>query len=291
MTNDERWNRPVDKEALRAKAAEFRDMHKGPDVLVLPNAWDAGSAVILSEAGFAAIATTSAGIAFAQGYADGEKISREEMLAVVNRIVKTVPVPVTADLEAGYGPKPEDVAETARQAIEIGVVGANFEDGTGRAEAPLLDISLAAVSIRAGREYADGEDILFVINARTDVLLLPGEKGPADFEEAVRRANAYRAAGADCLFVPGKHDLETIGRLVRAIDGPLNILGGFSGYSAPPLAQLRELGVARVTIGGSLSLSALALVDQVAKELRNEGTFTYAGKAFSNAYLNKLLSR
>ena len=289
MTNEEKWNRPVDKEALRAKAAAFREMHKGPDVLMLPNAWDVGSAVILSEAGFPAIATTSAGIAFAQGYADGEHISREEMLAVVNRIVKTVPVPVTADLERGYGPKPEDVAETARLAIGIGAVGANFEDGTGEAETPLLDLSDAAERIRAAREAADGEGIPFVINARTDVLLLPGEKGPAEFDETVRRANAYRAAGADCLFVPGKHDLDTIGRLVQAIDGPLNILGGFSGYSAPPLAQLRELGVARVTIGGSLSLSALALVDQVAKELRNEGTFRYAGKAFSNAHLNKLL--
>ena len=291
MTNDEKWNQPVDKEALRAKAAAFRDMHRGPDVLMLPNAWDVGSAVILSEAGFPAIATTSAGIAFAQGYADGEHISREEMLAVVNRIVKSVPVPVTADLEAGYGPTPEDVAETARRAIEIGAVGANFEDSARWAEAPLLDLSVGVERIRAAREAADSEGIPFVINARTDVLLLPGEKGPADFDETVRRANAYRAAGADCLFVPGKHDLDTIGRLVQAIDGPLNILGGFSGYSAPPVAQLRELGVARVTIGGSLSLSALALVDQVATELQNEGTFTYAGKAFSNAHLNKLLSR
>ena len=291
MTHEEKWNQPVDKEALRAKAAAFREMHRGPGVLLLPNAWDAGSAIILAEAGFSAIATTSAGIAFAQGYADGEQISREEMLAVVNRIVKTVSVPVTADLERGYGPRPEDVAETARLAMEIGVVGANFEDGTGRTDAPLLELSAGVERIRAAREAADGEGIPFVINARTDVLLVPGEKGAAEFDEAVRRANAYRAAGADCLFVPGKHDLDTIGRLVQAIDGPLNILGGFSGYIAPPLAQLRELGVARVSIGGSLSLSTLALVDQVAQELLNEGTFNYAGKALSNAYLNKLLSR
>ena len=291
MNNHEKWNRPVDKAALRAKAAAFRDRHQGPDVLVLPNAWDVGSAIILTEAGFSAIATTSAGIAFAQGYADGENISREEMLAVVNRIVKSVPVPVTADLEAGYGPKPEDVAETARLAIGIGAVGANFEDGTRRPEAPLLELSVGVERIRAAREAADGEDIPFVINARTDVFLLPGKKSSADFDETVRRANAYRAAGADCLFVPGKLDLDTIGRLVQAIDGPLNILGGFSGYTAPPLAQLRELGVARVTIGGSLALSALALVEQVAKELQNEGTFTYADKAFSNAHLNNLLSR
>ena len=284
------WNQPVDKDTLRAKAAAFRKLHEGPEILMLPNAWDVGSAVVLAREGFPAIATTSAGIAFAQGYPDGEFIGRDEMLAVAGRIAKMVPVPVTADLERGYGPKAEDVAETVRRAIAAGVVGANFEDGTGQADAPLRDRSENVERIRAAREAADGEDVPFVVNARTDGYLVPGGKGSAVFDDVVRRANAYHAAGADCLFVPGKLDLETIGRLAQAIDGPLNVLGAISGYSAPPLPQLQELGVARVTIGGSLSLAALALVKQVALELREQGTFSYAGSAFSNAELNKMLA-
>lgn len=289
MVSSETGAAPVDREALRKKAEVFRKLHQAAPILMLPNAWDVGSAKVLAEEGFPAIATTSAGIAFAQGYADGEIISREEMLAVVARIVKKVPLPITADLEMGYGPKPEDVAETVRRAIATGVVGANFEDGIKQAAAPLRDLNDNVERIRAAREAADAEDIPFVINARTDVFLVSGDMGPQAFDHVVRRANAYRAAGADCLFVPGKLDLETIGRLVKAIDGPLNILGGFSGYTAPPLAQLQELGVARVTIGGSLSLAALALVKRVGRELLDEGTFNYAGDAFPNAHLNKLL--
>ena len=284
------WDEPVDKEALRGKAAAFRKLHQGPPILMLPNAWDVGSAMVLAAEGFPAIATTSAGIAFAQGYPDGERIGRDEMLAVVSRIVQKVAVPVTADLERGYGATPRDVAETVRRAIAIGVVGANFEDGTGQAAAPLRGLNENVNRIRAAREAADAADIPFVVNARTDGFLASGGMGPEVFDDVVRRANAYRAAGADCLFIPGKLDLDTIERLVRAVDGPINILGGFSGYSAPPLAQLQELGVARVTIGGSLSLSALALVKRVGRELRDQGTFTYAADAFSNAHLNKLLS-
>ena len=290
MNRQAQWNQPVDKEALRAKATAFRKLHEGPEILMLPNAWDVGSAVVLAREGFPAIATTSAGIAFAQGYPDGEFIGRDEMLGVAGRIAKMVPVPVTADLERGYGPKAEDVAETVRRAIAAGMVGANFEDGTGQADAPLRGLEENVERIRAAREAADGEDVPFVVNARTDGYLVPGEKGSALFDDVVRRANAYRAAGADCLFVPGKLDLETIGRLAQAIDGPLNVLGAISGYSAPPLPQLKELGVARVTIGGSLSLAALALVKQAARELREQGTFSYAGSAFSNAELNKMLA-
>lgn len=284
------WDKPVDKDALRGKAAAFQKLHQGPPILMLPNAWDVGSAIILAGEGFPAIATTSAGIAFAQGYPDGEHIGRDEMLAVISRIVQKVAVPVTADLERGYGATPEDVAETVRRAIAIGVVGANFEDSIKQADAPLRELNDNVERIHAAREAADAENIPFVINARTDGFLVPGGTGAEVFDDVVRRANAYRAAGADCLFIPGKLDLDTIERLVKAIDGPINILGGFSGYAAPPLAQLQELGVARVTIGGSLSLAALALVKRVGQELREQGTFSYAADAFPNAHLNKLLS-
>lgn len=291
MEGRARWDEPVDKDELRAKAAAFRKLHLGPEVLMLPNAWDVGSAIVLAQAGFPAIATTSAGIAFAQGYPDGEFIGRDEMLGVVGRITKKVPVPVTADLERGYGAAPEDVAETVRRAMDAGAVGANFEDGTKQADAPLRDISENVERIRAAREAADNEGVEFVVNARADSFLVSGATGSTEvFDDAVRRANAYRAAGADCLFIPGKLDLDTIGRLVQAIDGPVNVLGALSGYVAPPLAELRELGIARVTIGGSLSLSALALVRQVAEEIQEQGTFSYGEGAFSNAQLNKLLS-
>lgn len=279
-----------DRNALRAQATLFKTLHEGPDILILPNAWDVGSAVIMAQAGFPAIATTSSGIAFAQGYPDGERISRDEMLQVVARIARKVSVPVTADLEAGYGPRPEDVAETVRRAIRAGVVGANFEDGTGRASDPLFDLTLGAERIRAAREAADAEGVPFVVNARTDGYLRRRELGKANFDDAVRRANAYREAGADCLFVPGVVDAETIGKLVAAIDGPLNILAALSGVPAPPLAELQALGVARVSIGGSLALAALALVRRSAEELLAAGTYSYAGDALANAELNRLMA-
>lgn len=284
-------DRPVDKILLRDKAAAFRKLHESPPILILPNAWDVGSAVIFAEAGFPAIATTSAGIAVARGYPDGEKISRDEMIAAVARIGSRVSVPVSADLEAGYGAKPEDVGETIRLAIAAGMVGANIEDSTGRRDGPMMDISQGVERIRAAREAADAEELSFVVNARTDGYLFSGENTTGVFEESVRRANAYKAAGADCLFVPGKLDLETIGRLAEAIDGPLNVLGAFSGYEGPALKELQSAGVSRVSIGGSLSLAVLAMVNRVAQELLNEGTFSYAREALSNAYMNKLLGR
>ncbi|MCZ6647545.1 MAG: isocitrate lyase/phosphoenolpyruvate mutase family protein [SAR324 cluster bacterium] len=288
---DDYWQYPVNRDALREKAAAFRKLHEAPQAFILPNAWDIGSAVILAEAGFPAIASTSAGVAVAQGYPDGQQIGRDEMLAVVNRMVNKVAVPVSADLEAGYGMKPEDVADTVRRAIDAGAVGANFEDGTRGGDQPLLDLSLNVERIRAAREAADAEDIPFVVNARTDGYLVAGQDTAEAFEESVRRANAYRAAGADCLFVPGKLKLESIRRLAEAIDGPLNVLGALSGYEAPSLGELQAAGVKRVSIGGSLSLAVLAFVKRVAEQLRKDGAFGYAGEALSNAKMNELLRR
>jgi 2-methylisocitrate lyase-like PEP mutase family enzyme len=282
---------PVDKDELRKKAEAFRKLHHEPRAFVLPNAWDIGSAVVFAEVGFPAIATTSAGVAVAQGYPDGERISREEMLAVAGRVAAKVSVPVSADLEAGYGTRPEEVAETVRRAIAAGLVGANFEDGTRDAERPLRELSENVERIRAAREAADSEAIPFVINARTDAFLVPGHDPKAAFEDAVRRANAYRAAGADCLFVPGRLDLEAMARLAEALDGPLNVLGAFSGYEAPPVRDMERAGVRRVSIGGSLSLAVLAMAKRAAEEMKSEGTFSYAKDALTNAQLNKLLGR
>lgn len=271
------------------KGARFARSHVEPGILVLPNAWDAGSAVMMVEAGFQAIATTSAGIAFSMGLPDGEQVGRERMLERVAQIAAAVPVPVTADLEAGYGPRPEDVAATVRGALGAGAVGCNIEDGAGDGGKSLLDFELACERIRAGAEAARAANLPFVLNARTDPYLVRHGSDAQNFAEAVRRANAYREAGADCLFVPGTMAAETIGALAREIHGPLNVLGARGG--AASVAVLQHLGVKRVSIGGGLCLAALALVRRSARELFERGTFGYAQAALSNPEVNALMAR
>ena len=270
--------------SLQAKAAAFAALHEGSEILVLPNCWDAGSAKLLADAGFPALATTSAGIAFSNGYADGHNISREEMCAEVARCAAIVAVPLSADMEGGYGATPEAVGETVRQAIAAGAVGANIEDSITANDEPMLDVSLATERILAGREAADAAGIPFVLNARTDVYLHDKGAAPAMFDAAVSRANAYYAAGARCVYVPGVADPALIGRLADAIEGPLNIL---AGPSTPSTAELRAIGVARVSIGGSLARACLTLVEVAAAELRGPGTYGYGKDTFSNAELNR----
>lgn len=283
------WNaapdgKPVNTTALRAKAETFATLHEGPEILVLPNCWDAGSAKILADAGFPAIATTSAGVAFAHGYADGHVISRDEMCAEVARCAAIVDVPLTADMEGGYGVPPEEVAKTIRRAIAAGAVGANIEDLIATETEPMLDMGLAVERIRAGREAADSAGIPFVLNARTDVYLHNKGSASAMFDEAVSRANAYYAAGARCTYVPGVADPALIQRLADAIDGPLNIL---AGPTSPSTAELQAMGVARVSIGGSLARACLKLVENAAAELRGSGTYGYGEGGFSNDALNQ----
>src|SRR6266550_362791 len=215
-----------DKQKQKAAAEAFRAMHRGQRILLLPNAWDVASARIFEEAGFGAIATTSAGVAFTLGYPDGQKISRVEMLARVARIAKAVKVPVTADVEGGYGNRPEDAALTTQEVVEAGAVGMNLEDSTGDSAHPLVELSLQVEKIHAVREAALKTGVLVVLNARTDVYLL--EVGPSEkrYDETVQRLLAFRDAGADCVFVPGLRDMEIIGRLVRDVKCPVNILGG-----------------------------------------------------------------
>ena len=274
---------------LHEKAAAFAAMHRGRDIIVLPNAWDPGSAVLMAEAGFLAIATTSAGVAFTQGLPDGQRIDRERMLALAGQIAAAVDVPVSADLEAGYGPRPDDVAATVRGALAAGLVGCNIEDSSGDASRPLFELPLAVERIHAGHEAARGAARDFVLNARVDPYLVRRGQDTENFAEAVRRANAYRAAGADCLFVPGPADLETITRLAREIDGPLNVLGARGGQGGLVVADLARVGVRRVSIGGSLSLAVLGFVRQALAEMRERGTFSYAAGALSNAEANRLM--
>jgi 2-methylisocitrate lyase-like PEP mutase family enzyme len=274
--------------ALKAKAEKLLALHAGPKLLLLPNAWDVASAVMLVRAGFSAIATTSSGVAASLGYPDGQRISRAEMADAVRRIAGRVEVPVSADIEGGYGLKPDAVAETVRATLKAGAVGANIEDSTDDPKSPLIEFSLAVERIRAAREAANEAGIPFVVNARTDPYMIPGDKGAAAFDEAVRRGNAFRKAGADCIFVPGVVDRDLIARLVKAIDAPVNILGGFK---TPPIPVLESLGVRRVTVGGGLQRATMGLVQRAAEELRNAGTFTFTEHAVPHAEMNKILAR
>lgn len=277
---------------LHEKASAFAERHRGPGIIVLPNAWDPGAAIVLADAGFPFVATTSAGIAFAQGLPDGQRLSRSRMLDLAGQIAGAVDVPVSADLEAGYGARPDDVAATVTGAVAAGVVGCNIEDSTGDRDHPLYELEAAVDRIRAGAEAAGASGIPFVLNARVDPYLV-GLGTPAEnLAESVRRGNAYREAGAGCVYVPGVYDRDTISVLAREIDGPLNVLGARGGASsALSVAELEALGVRRVSIGGSLAVAALALVRRAAAELREHGTFGYSGAAMSNAEANALMLR
>jgi 2-methylisocitrate lyase-like PEP mutase family enzyme len=270
----------------KSKAMAFRGMHRGGKILVLPNAWDVASARIFEIAGFEAIATTSAGVAFTLGYPDGQRIPREKMLARVGRIARAVKVPVTADLEAGYGTRPEDAARTVREAIEAGSVGMNLEDGTDDAAHPLVELSLQLEKIRAVREAALKTGVLLVLNARTDVYLAKvGDPGKR-YDETLQRVVAFRDAGADCVFVPGLTDAETIGRMVRDVKCPVNILAVPGAPSAP---ELEKLGVARVSVGSGPMRATLALVQRIAEELKSAGTYGGLQGAIPHADVNRML--
>jgi 2-methylisocitrate lyase-like PEP mutase family enzyme len=273
-------------EQQKAKAMAFREMHRGSRILVLPNAWDVASARIFEEAGFGALATTSAGVAFTLGYPDGQKISREEMLARVGRIAKAVKTPVTADVESGYGTRPEDAAETARNVIAMGAVGMNLEDATDDPASPLVDVPLQIEKIHAVREAALKTGVLMVLNARTDVYLAEVGAPETRYGEAVRRLAAYRDAGADCVFVPGLRDPETIARMVRELKCPVNVLAG-PGF--PPVRELEKLGVARVSVGSGAMRAALGLVKRIADELRTSGTYTGLEGGIPYADVNRML--
>ena len=273
-------------ESQTEKAIQFRQLHRGPGVLVLPNAWDVASARIFEEAGFPAIATTSAGIAFSLGYPDGERISREEMIARIGRIARAVKVPVSADVEAGYGSSPDDAARTTRELIEAGAVGMNLEDASDRRDQPLISLELAVEKIKAVRKAAAALHVPIVVNARTDVYMLAGGNPDADYAEAMRRLLAFRDAGADCLFVPGLKDAETIGRLVKAVECPLNIL---ALPGTPSIAELGKLGVARVSIGSGFMRATLGLLKRAAEELKSAGTHSSLADAMPYADVNKML--
>jgi 2-methylisocitrate lyase-like PEP mutase family enzyme len=271
----------------REKADAFRSLHSGSEVLLLPNAWDVASARIVEECGFAAIATTSAGIAFSHGYADGQKIPKEEMFAAVARITGAVKVAVTADVESGYGTRPEDAALTARAVIEAGAVGMNLEDATGDSDRPLAELPLQLEKIRAVRGTATSLNLPLLLNARTDLYLLGGGDPAKRYDEVVRRLQAFRDAGADCVFVPGLRDASTIGRLIADLRCPVNIL---AAPGSPSVPELSKLGVARVSLGSGPMRATLGLLHRLAKEVKAAGTYAAMDGAPSHAEMNKLMN-
>lgn len=272
------------------KAERFLARHKESGCFLMPNAWDSGSAKMLVAAGFDAVGTTSAGIAFSQGKPDNgfcapdARVERDAMLAEVQAICQSVSVPVNADLEAGFGNSPEEVAETIKLAIQSGAVGGNIEDYTGIKDHPLYDRSLAVERIAAARRAIDESSIPFVLVARTDRLNIGIPKG---LDEAIERANLYREAGADCLFAPGASDTDTVRELVRELTGPLNVVMGLTG-SEVSFAQLCDLGVRRVSIGGSLARSLYFHLRAAAQEMLEHGTFSYVKEQLPQSELNKI---
>jgi len=253
----------------------------------MPNAWDAGSALMLAALGFPAIATTSAGVCFSLGYPDQETgVSREAMLERVGSVAAAVPLPVSADLQAGYGASRTEVGETIERAIAAGVVGANIEDHTGNPAHGLYAIDEARARIQAARRAADDSAVPFVLTARTDAYLVGAAK---PFAEAVERCNAYREAGADCLFIPGAADASTIAALVREIAGPITVVMGLSG-STISVEQLEALGVRRVTIGGSLARAVFGLIRRAAAEMANLGTFAFPDEQIPHGELSQFFA-
>jgi len=239
-------------------------LHSGPDILVLPNAWDAISARIVEAEGFPAAATGSAGVAAVLGYPDGERIPRKEMMFMVARMASAVSVPLTADVEACYG----DPAGTALEVIAAGAVGMNFEDMVDHELVPLPE---QLDKIRAVKAAAESSGVPLVLNARTDIFLVKHGDEITRFDRAVERLNAFHDAGADCLFAPGVTDAETIGRLVGAVKGPLNIL---AGIGTPSIPELKRLGVKRLSLGSGTQRVVLGTLQRFVRRIRDEGTLT-----------------
>lgn len=272
--------------ALREKAERLRALHQKGRPLVLVNAWDAATARILEKAGSAAIATTSAGIAFADGYPDGQKIPRERMLEAIGRICAAVTLPVTADMEAGYGDTPEELGAAARGVVEAGAVGLNLEDAAHDGSSPLVNLPVQLEKIHAIRQASRESGVPLVLNARTDAYLLRTGTDREMFDETVRRGEAFRDAGADCVFVPGVTDPGVIGALVRRLDCAVNVL---AVAGSPPIGELASLGVARVSLGSGPYRASMSFVQRLAEEVLTRGTYSGLEGIVTYAAMNELM--
>ena len=270
-----------------SKAEAFRALHRGPPLLLMANAWDAITARLFEAEGFAAVATTSGGVSWAVGYPDGEAAPWDEVVGQTARIARAVAVPVTADIEAGFGETPEAVGRSIGDIIRAGIVGVNLEDGMP-GPTPIRTVEDAVARIRAAREVARAAGVPIVINARTDLYIKNIGDEASRFDEAVARGRAYLAAGADCFYPITLRDPATIGRLVQALKAPINI-NVRAGY--PSVAELEALGVARVTTATQLTLVALDATRKVAREIKTTGRFDAINPAIGHPEMQQLLAR
>ena len=265
------------------KAERLKYLHSREEILVIPNAYDAISAAVIAAEGFEAVATTSGGCAFSAGYCDGENIPLSEMLRIVKLICKAVSLPVSADMEAGYGVEPATVSNTVKKTLDAGAVGLNIEDSRKNKERVLLDYDISVARIKAARDAINKVGIPAVLNARTDVFST-GEGNST--EEAIKRANAYLEVGADCTFVIGVSDSKIIAELANKIDGPLNIL---AGPQSPSILELQSLGVQRVSFGSSFAKVAISEVRKSLRNLRESGRYNSNEGIIKQFDINKLL--
>ena len=267
------------------KAKIFADLHNKKEPFILANAWDAASARIFEKAGFSAIGTTSAGIAAAKGYRDGQNMPLEEVLDTVKQILSAVELPVSVDIEAGFGKRNEELVRNIKKVLSLGAVGINFEDGTGCKSFPLTPIEEQMNKIRAIRTEIASEDLW--INARIDVLYLGLLEKEAALDETIRRAHAYLEAGANSVFVfGGVNDKDSIARLTREIKAPLNLL---ANPQLPSIEELQKLGVARASLGSGPMRASLGLLEEISQELLKFGTYqSLTNKAVSYSELQEL---
>ena len=266
------------------KAEQFRALHSAPEAFVIPNPWDIGSARLLALAGFKALATSSAGYAFSRGLPDNA-VGRAQMMVHLAEIAGATDLPVSADLENGFGDAPEDCAQTIRMAAQAGVVGGSIEDATGRADEPIYPFEAAVERVRAAVEAARALPFPFTLTARAENYLADRP----DLDDTIRRLQAYEQAGADVLYAPGLRTREEIAAVVDALERPVNVLMGLQGVLLG-FDELRAMGVRRVSVGGSLARAALGAFLRAAHEIRDQGTFNYTKDAASGNELNQLFA-
>jgi 2-methylisocitrate lyase-like PEP mutase family enzyme len=264
----------------REKAERFRKLHEGPGAFVIPNPWDAGSARLLEGLGFAALATSSGAQAGVLGRRDGQ-VRRDEALAHCRAIVTATTLPVSADLEKGFGDAPADAAETIRLAAGVGLVGGSIEDATGSRDKPLYELALAAERVAAAVKAARALDFPFTLTARAENFL----RGNPDLDDTIRRLQAFEAAGADVLFAPGLPDLKAVRAVCAALKRPFNFMAGIKGRSFS-VAELEAAGVRRVSLATSLYRAAMTGLADAAREVKDKGSFGYLERCLSSAELN-----
>jgi len=268
----------------KSKFDAFAALHAQAGAFVIPNPWDAGSARILEHLGFPALATTSAGYAFSVGKRDSfAGLNRREVLDNAAGIVAATTLPVSADLEDGFGPAPETCAETIRMACETGLVGGSIEDATGNPAAPIHDLTLAAERVQAAAEAA--RDLPFLLTARAENFLW----GRPDLDDTILRLQAFERAGADVLYAPGLPDIDAIRLVCQSLEKPVNVVMGLQGTNYS-VAELAAAGVRRVSVGGSLARAALGALMRAAREIRDHGTFSYATDAVPSRIIAELMS-